>query len=291
MFIYDTHTRIASNIKIVQNVDNMNPSTQETKIIGAIKAFAGDLWTAFGDKSNKPLALYLRLLESDSMNTEDSKEKFIQGFTEFFTKYDKELTEGRLESIDQGSKITYNGNKNVSIEVQRFLSKSDQSCKESIRKHLLIISALIAPTDSKIAALAKNLDELGIDTSTKEGELMSSMMKDVREAVGDGEDKDPMTAMMSLMTSGKMPKLYDSMKDGSFDMMNLMGAMNGMLGTLPPAARAQMHAMAASMAEATKPTNGSTTRDDTEEKERNKSFTDVEWLNDTPQSFTEEEMD
>lgn len=239
------------------------PTSKNTKIITAIKALATDLWGAFGGKNReRPLGLYLRLLTGQGSSSDESIEKFIKGFTDFFNNYELAITEGRMEAIEQGTKITYGGNKNIAIEIQHFLAKSDQDSKESIRKHLLVIGTLISPSEAKRKALDKKFDELGIDVSTKEGEFISDMMKEVKDAIGDEKDVDPTQAMMMMCTSGVLPKLFKGVSGGEFNLESLGSAMEGLIGTMPVEMQRQIHSLSTKMAiasakGATTPASGS----------------------------------
>ncbi len=229
----------------------MNETPKNAKIISAIKALSTDLWGAFGGKNKeRPLGLYLRLLTGPGSTSEESIEKFIKGFTEFFKNYESTITEGRMEAIEQGTKITYGGNKNIAIEIQHFLAKSDQDAKESIRKHLLIISTLISPSEAKLKALDKKFDEMGIDVSTREGEFLSEMMKEVKDAVGDEKDMDPTQAMMMMATSGVLPKLFKGVSSGDFNLESIGSAMEGLIGSMPVEMQRQIHALSTKMASA-----------------------------------------
>lgn len=222
------------------------------KQIVAIKEFTADLWRAFAHKKERELGMYCRLINTTTPSDVDRITQFVTGFKEFFLKYDNAIIEGRLESLSVGEKILFNGNPNISIDIQRFIHKSDHTSKESIRKHLLNISNAISPSKDKSAALNKDMDELGIDVSTKEGVFISDLLQSAN-GLGLEDVNDPMMAMAAMMQSGLLGKLFSGLKDGDFDLNNLTSSLEGLIGKVPPEMRGKIHDMSTKIATLTKP--------------------------------------
>lgn len=234
----------------------MNVSVEKSgeKIMKAIKEFTADLWRAFANKKERELGMYCRLINTTTPDDKERIKNFISGFQTFFLKYDNAIVEGRLETISIGEQILFGGNAKISVDIQRFIHKSDHASRESIRKHLLIISTLLNPSKDKVDALSKNMDEMGIDVSTKEGAFMSDLLQGVSQlGLDETSMNDPMTAFATMMSSGLLQKMFTGMKEGEFDIDNLASSMEGLIGKIPPEMRLKIHGVSNKISALTKP--------------------------------------
>lgn len=222
--------------------------------ITALKQFTEDLWREFGKNKGqeKSLALYMRIL-SGEMSSE-SVTKIIQGFDKFYNKHQSILLEGSLDGVNQGEYICFGTNKNISIPIQKYIHKSNHDTREVIRKHILTIKALINPNNDCVLALGKNFDAFGIDTSTKEGKLMSNVMASVTEFGQDfGNVSNPMVMMTAMAQSGVLNDFMEGVKSGNLDYMNMVHCAMPFIDKLDEETKAKVNAVATLVKHKTQP--------------------------------------
>jgi len=225
-----------------------NPEMSLTDVFGAILNFVNDLTEVFGTTKNvTPLSLYHRLLQHIKFSDRESMLKSVSGFSDFFKLYDSIIEANEMDKIPRETVIRYGDSERVYLEIQKFIYKSsnNEEMRDSIRSHLLTISAMITPTKEKIALLDAPTAEdedgntlLPVDLNSKEGKFINGIMTKTQNAVKNIQTDDPMKAIMGLMQSGVLTDLMGGLKagveGGEMDPNKLMDAMQGMLASARP---------------------------------------------------------
>jgi hypothetical protein len=221
------------------SVDHARPNKKNIDAFGAIINFVNDLWEVFGKGATvTPLALYHRLVGKINMSDREGIQKVIVGFSDFLKKYDHCLVNTSGESIPKGVIISYGTSERIHLEIQKYLHQSDQATKESIRRHLLTISAILEPNKEKIAQLEKKISDLNIDTDTKEGQFISNIMQKAKDNMADVNTDDPMQAMTSIFRSGIIQDMVTGLQqgvgNGEMNIQTLLTTMQSALGAIMP---------------------------------------------------------
>lgn len=211
-------------------------------VFSAIKDLVEDLNESFGNtKRVTPLGLYRRLITKIQPDTDTaSVEKFISGFSSFFSNYEECVLSGELLKIPSSANINYGDGKRVYLEMGKYIRQADLETRTAISEHLVTISAILDPNENKITALEKvsHTNELGIDTSTAEGEFISGIMQKAKGSMGNTEATDITQVIVGLATSGVLQEmaggLQEGVASGRMDMGRLMGTMQGALSGLMP---------------------------------------------------------
>ena len=223
------------------------------KAFSAITTFVADLWEIYATKTSSPLALYRRLTEHISFTNTEGILRATSGFEAFFKAHEKLLVEDKLDALPVGTVIGYHDGKVASIEIQKFIHKSDASTKTVIREHLLTIRAILDPSKDKLAELtaatsamkmgdvagfAQAAGNLNIPTDTVEGEFVNSIMTKTKDVMSNVNLENPMVAMMELMKSGIVSELVEGLQvgvgSGRMDMTKLFGTMQAAIGSIMP---------------------------------------------------------
>lgn len=228
-----------------QNLKKVSKTDREA--FNAIFSFVGDLCEVFGNKKKiTPLGLYNRIVESTKLSDYDSIEKLLRGFKNFLFLYNKNILENTLDDIPKDTKILYGTNERICIEIQLFIykTKKDTETREAIRNHLLNISCIIDPNESKIKELEKFVNvapsgEIKIDTSTKEGAFINNIMQKAKNSMSNYDSNNPMAGILGIFQSGVVQDMLLGVQNGvaSGDMKieNLLGTMQGAISSvLPP---------------------------------------------------------
>lgn len=226
------------------------PSQQETKTdekkneisfkryvtaFAAVIEFIKNLWEIFGSKTVTPLCLYNRLLEHIKFEDKEAIMKSINGFLSFFDAHGADIFSNNLSAIPVGARINYGDGKNVYLEIQKFMHKSDPETREAIRQHLMTIASILQP--ERIVAITP---KLGIDDQSNEGKFIDTIMKKANATVSGQDVSNPMSIMASLFSSGVMTDMMSGLQQGAengqFDMMKMMqmmqNAMTSMMGDM-----------------------------------------------------------
>jgi|688.fasta_scaffold12026_10 hypothetical protein len=205
----------------------------------AITAFVGDLWDVFQTSKPTPLALYHRMVKHiNKEHSESGIRDSVNGFIEFFAKYEKCIIDDHLDSIPRGVVIRYGRSEKVYLEIQKYIhqSSNDVETRDAIRKHLITISSILEPDTRKFEELEKK-NGLNIDDSTPEGKFLSNIMKDAQNSVGDINSDNPTAAMSSIFTNvvpNLIGGLQNGVNSGNLDMYKLMGTMQQVIGAMIP---------------------------------------------------------
>lgn len=205
----------------------------------AITAFVGDLWNVHQTNKPTPLALYHRMIKHiNKEHSESGIKDSVNGFIEFFSKYEKCILENNLDSIPRGVTIRYGRSEKVFLEIQKYIhqSSNDLETRDAIRKHLITISSILEPDTRKFEELEKK-NGLNIDDTTPEGKFLSNIMKDAQNSVGDVNNDNPTAAMASIFTNvvpNLIGGLQSGVNSGNLDMYKLMGTMQQVLSSIIP---------------------------------------------------------
>lgn len=216
------------------SVDHPRPNKKNIDVFVAIVNFVNDLWEVFGKSTTvTPLALYHRLVGKISLSDKDGIQKAITGFSNFFKSY-----ETNLDNIPKGVVISYGTSERIHLEIQKYLYQSDQATKDSIKRHLLTISAILEPNKEKIAQLERKISNLNIDTDTKEGQFINNIMEKAKNNMADVNTDDPMQAMTSIFRSGIIQDMVTGLQQGvgsgEMNIQALLGTMQSALGAIMP---------------------------------------------------------
>ena len=209
------------------------------KALVAVTTFVEDLWDAFGVKTEvSPLALYNRLLTSH-LNSDDKEavNKCLMNFRQFVVIHNDNLVDDNLDGIPKNARIPYGDSKKVYIEIGLFIADSDEDTKAVIRQHLLTISTILEPDNKKMAALESKIEELKIDTSTKEGKFVGDILEKAGKTMSQlslSDNQNPASAMAGLMQSGILADLtlglQQGVGSGEMDIAKLFESMQGAMG-------------------------------------------------------------
>ena len=189
-----------------------------------ISSFINDIADAFGDDQHS-INLYKHLLSKTTLSHETAINKHLDIFKEFcianreaFTSKDAEkLTIGVIEYSDK-----------VKVDLAAVFKIADAQTSNIIWKHLLTISAVVDPAGQA----RKILSEMTDKSNTGDSNFLTDIINKIEDTVD--PDADPMTAISSIMSSGVFTELISGMgagiQDGSLDMGQLMGSVQGMMG-------------------------------------------------------------
>lgn len=211
--------------------------------LAAISSFVSDLWDVFGNtKKADSLALYHRLIENIKFSDVDTAEKVVAGFQTFINEYSTSINNDKLDSIPNGTVISYGKTKKICLEVQKFIYKTrdDQETRDAIRSHLLKISCILEPNSDKLAELEKFAKKgLNIDTSTAEGKFINGIMEKAKNSMADVNTDNPMQAMATIFQSGVIQDMIQGFQQGvtsgEMKVERLLGTMQNAIGSVMPA--------------------------------------------------------
>lgn len=219
-------------------------SKRDRDAFNAIFSFVSDIWDVFGTKNVKkvtPLVLYHRLVESTKLSDSDSIEKILNGFKTFFITHGSSILTGQLDNIPENTKILYGSSERICLEIQKFIykTKNDSDTREAIRSHLLTISCILEPDQSKISELEKfSASDIHIDTSTKEGEFINKLMQKAKNSMKNVNTSNPMAAVAGMFQSGIVQDMTTGLQkgiaSGEMKMDRLLGAMQTAIGSVLP---------------------------------------------------------
>lgn len=217
-------------------------SKKSLEAFSAIVSFVNDLWEVFGStKTVTPLALYHRLIEHIKFTDSEGIQKAIAGFTTFMGEYETILVKNELSKIPRDTFIRYGDSDKVYLEIQKYLylARNDTCTIEVIRQHLLTICTILDPNKEKIAELEKRINELKVDTSTREGQFITGIMEKAKTTMEGVDTDDPMKAMMGIFSSGVIQEMVSGLQQGvgsgEMDMQRLLGTMQSAIGAIMPA--------------------------------------------------------
>jgi len=225
---------------------------ENKKAFESILNFVSALYDTFGNKYKKnkekcdPMILYYSFIHKDEVkNSNKTRDDIILGFKEFCSKYKTYIIENRLEDIPIKTSIKYN--RNIYIDIQRYVKVCEKSIKDTIRNHLLKISNIILDDDAFTDEFSSI--KSGINTKTNEGNFLGGMLDMLKEKMDENGIKqgdDPMSVISQMLkpeilgdlvnniaqsVNNKdidLGKMGDLMKDitGGMDIQGMMSNMN-----------------------------------------------------------------
>lgn len=186
-------------------------------IFQAIKDFVCDLNSEFGE-TNKPLSLYNTLLSKTTLSHTIHISKHVDLFRDFINSNKDVLTNTDLSLLSK-PKLEYS--EKVYINFEDIIPSCGQDTKKALLKHLANINALLNPTED-----AMQLIKSVCGTSDSDYDFITDIISTVTENIDTENISDPMTTAMSLLSSGKLTKIFDDMRtkftEGSLDPAQLL---------------------------------------------------------------------
>lgn len=193
----------------------------------AIINFVKELNEVFGStKKATPLGLYNRIV--DHIKFTDSKAicKAINGFQQFFASYED------FDKLPINVKIVYTDR--IYIDISKFIGRADETTKNIIKQHLLTISAILEPDDSKLEQI--NNIQKTIESTSNEKEFIDGMLENTKNTFQNIDVENPTEAIMTLLSDGSLMDmvagLQSGVQSGDMDPRKLMGVLQGTLGEL-----------------------------------------------------------
>ena len=186
------------------------------KTFKIISGFLSDLDSMFGDQ-HRELRKYHRLV-----SLTDEKSEYVNRhnkiFKDFVTVNEKAIS--KMDNTEfSNSVIAYSDN--VKFDLVEIFDLADGKSSTAIWEHLLYIATNFNPSGNTKEILRDLLDQ-----GSNEEKFLSDIVDDLENVVGDVDD--PIAAVMSLMSSGTLPRIMNGMKDGmengTFDLQKLMKA-------------------------------------------------------------------
>lgn len=193
--------------------------------------FIRDLNGSFGGKQ-KSLMLYGHLIEKTGLIHIDPVKKHVSIF-KAFVEDNQEAIEARDRKLFKTGTIAYS--EKVGIDIKSIFEICDKEEEKVIWNHLLTISAVLNPVGNAKQILKS------LETKKKGGGGEDNFLKNIMEKIGSevencGEDANPMQMIGSLMSSGALNDIFQSissgMSDGNLDMGSMMKSMQSMVNGL-----------------------------------------------------------
>lgn len=194
--------------------------------------FIRDLNASFGNKQ-KSLMLYGHLIEKTGLIHIDPVKKHINLFKKFVEE-NQEAIENRDKSLFQTTTIGYSDK--VSIDIQKIFELCDKEEEKVVWTHLLTISAVLNPMGNAKQIL-KTLSE-----TKKPAVSEDNFLKNIMDKIGsevenyDTENLNPMQMIGSMMSSGALNDIFQSIStginDGNLDLSSMMNSMQSLVSNL-----------------------------------------------------------
>ncbi len=208
----------------------MSSPVNELQLFQSILNFVTDINELYGSKMRK-LQLYHRLLSKTTASNYTAIQKHFTAFKTFFLLNDIST----IESIS--SPISYN--ERIQIELPYIIKQADHDSLTNIKKHLLLIKSLLFPEDKEsknmLISSAKT-EETNQKMEGNEEKFIGDLMNKVKSKINPSEIKDPMQAVTSIMSSGLLNDILQSMdssvSNGDLDLNKLMGTVTTMFSNL-----------------------------------------------------------
>lgn len=205
----------------------------------AISSFVSELSHIFGEKQ-RPLKLLAHLISKTTLSHTKVIERYALIFREFCVLNRDAILNKDAKLIKQ-SKIIYS--ERLYIEIAPILKIADNDTKQTIWRHLLLISAHLDPESNAKQMIKSLVPALGGDKGNsfkvngdgKEAEFISNLMSKIDGAFSPGETENlnPQNAIMKIMQTGLftdiMSGLNSGLNDGSLNLQRLLGTVQDMV--------------------------------------------------------------
>jgi len=202
------------------NSDSVNDTSLIT--FKSISNFTQELGELFS-KRQRPLKLYCRLIEKTTLSHNKSIEKHIDAFRRFCKVNRNAIIKKDFNKFTQ-TKISYS--QRVFIDLEPIFRHSDKETTQVIWQHILCISALVDP-NGNAKEILKN-ERQNVAGGDNETNFLNNIFQQVENS-GDPNSSNPMEMISSIMQSGiitdVMQSLQGGMQDGQLDIGKLMGSM------------------------------------------------------------------
>lgn len=197
-------------------------SGTESTLISAFDAIVGfvvDLQAAFNeDNKNQPLALFWRLVTNAKPDDVKVRNGVVTAFISFLTKYEDAIQKGDYGIIPKGSRISYLGSAIIYIDIQKFIIQSDIDTRLVIRQHLLTISVILNPDESKLedleASLKGNIALAVPDDGSTEAKFVNNIVGKAKNVLGNMKGQDYTVALMEMVNSGIVSDMITGLSGG-----------------------------------------------------------------------------
>lgn len=196
--------------------------------------FIRDLSASFGNKQ-KSLLLYGHLIEKTGLIHIEPVKKHINIFKKFVEE-NQEAIEGQDKSKIKTHTIVYS--EKVAIDMKNVFQLCDKEEEKIIWNHLLTISAMLNP----LGNAKQILKDLTSKPNTKSNGNEDNFLKNIMEKIGsevenyDTENMNPMQMIGSMMSSGALNDIFQSissgLNEGNLDLGSMMNSMQSLVGNL-----------------------------------------------------------
>ncbi len=190
----------------------------------AISKFINDLGEIYA-LTDHQLRLYQRLINKTTLNHDVAIKKHLNAFKKFCVSNRVSILNKNLKVLKE-KKVKYS--ERVYIDLHSLMHSSDSDTLNTIWKHLLTISAIVDP--------AANAKEILKKSQTSESNILQNILEKVEANVDMTNTTNPLEAVSSIMSSGILSDIMETMnsgiKDGSLNIPNLIGTVQNMVTTL-----------------------------------------------------------
>lgn len=197
--------------------------------------FIRDLSASFGNKQ-KSLLLYGHLIEKTGLIHIDPVKKHINIFKKYIEE-NKEAIENRDKSKFNSTSISYSDK--VAIDLKGIFSMCDKEEEKVVWNHLLTISAVLNP----LGNAKQILKDMTSSSAKKNPDLNEdNFLKNIMDKIGsevenyDTENMNPMQMIGSMMSSGALNDIFQSissgLNEGNLDLGSMMNSMQSLVGNL-----------------------------------------------------------
>jgi hypothetical protein len=203
--------------------------TDHTCVFDAIKNFALDLSTIFGDQ----LKLYCHLIKQTNIEHTAAVNKHVEAFKLFCNENSEHILTKNKDGITNG-KIIYS--EKVFIDISDIIETCPKDDLPSIWTHLIYIHALLIPTNGAKEILSTTMEPSEFTGSLPGilGDVISKLTS-VMDKESD-EKGDIMTTFANVVGSEDFREIVNdlskSMSNGDIDIASLLGDLGGLSGGL-----------------------------------------------------------
>lgn len=184
--------------------------------------------------------LYGHLIEKTGLIHIEPVKKHIAIFKTFL-QTNEEAIEKRNKKLFKSGKIMYS--ERVAIDLLGIFQLCDREEESVIWNHLLTLSAMLDPSSNAKKVLKEMRESKAASGSSGSGGgFEDNFLKNIVDKIGneisnhEGEDLNPMQMIGSMMSSGVLNDVFQSlstgMNDGNMDLGKMMSSMQGLMQNL-----------------------------------------------------------